>query len=153
MRASDSVIDIIRHYEGCKLTAYLCPAKVWTVGFGHTGKGIVEWVTITQEQAEDYLREDLILFENFLNSMCDKAAITLKQHEFDACISLMFNIGQGAFKSSTVWRMVVNQRPASEIDKAFMMWVYANSKTLSGLVARRKTESLLYRENRVEYFN
>ena len=89
MRTSQDGVDLIKHFEGCYLDAYLCPAGVWTIGYGHT-KGVKEGDTIDQEAAEAYLIEDLEEFEGYVASLVETK---LKQHQFDAIVAWTFNLG------------------------------------------------------------
>ena len=89
MKISKNGIELIKKYEGCKLNAYLCPANVWTIGYGHT-KNVKEGDKITQEMAEQLLVNDLQQFENAVNAYCLRA---LTQNQFDALVSFVFNLG------------------------------------------------------------
>jgi len=91
MKISDEGLALIKHFEGCRLEAYLCPAGVWTIGYGHT-RGVKDGDVIDQEAAEAYLIEDLEEFEGYVNSMVE---IALKQNEFDAMVAWVFNRGPG----------------------------------------------------------
>ncbi|MBQ5930381.1 MAG: lysozyme, partial [Clostridia bacterium] len=66
MRISKNGIDLIKKFEGCRLTAYKCPSGIYTIGYGHTS-GVKKGQKITQKQAEAYLREDVKKFENGVN--------------------------------------------------------------------------------------
>ena len=98
-------IDLIKEFEGCRLTAYKCPAGVWTIGFGHTGtvdgKLIGKGMTITAAKATELLKKDLAEFEAAVNG-CVTVPIT--QNMFDALVSFSFNVGAGALRRSTLLR-------------------------------------------------
>ena len=137
MQISQNGIDLIKKFEGCSLTAYKCPAGVNTIGYGHT-KGVKLGDVITQEQAEQFLKDDLKVFESTVNLYvlpnCD-----LTQNEFDALVSLCYNIGGTNFKNSTLLKKLVahdKEGAANEFDK----WVLSKGKKLQGLVNRRKAE-------------
>jgi lysozyme len=143
MKISDAGIALIKEFEGLELTAYPDPATggdPWTIGVGHTGPEVVPGLTITEEQADEYLREDLERFEQ-----CVDAAVGqyVQQHEFDACVSLAFNVGCANFKSSTLVKMIRagNLRGAAD---QFLRWNKANGKIMDGLTRRREAERDLF---------
>src|SRR5574343_1083814 len=107
MRVSQSGIDLIKRFEGLRLEAYPDPAsggEPWTIGYGTTrtpAGPVTPGMTITQAQAEEYLRDDLRFFESRIN---DLVKVPLSQAQFDALVSLTYNIGAGAFERSTLLR-------------------------------------------------
>lgn len=139
MKTSQKGIDLIKRFEGCRLKAYKCPANVWTIGYGHTGN-VKPNDVITQEQAEELLKRDLISFENSVSKLI-KIAVT--QNEFDALVSFAFNVGVGALANSTLLKLLNagNTKGASE---QFGRWVYAGNKVLEGLIKRRNAERELF---------
>ncbi len=140
-RIGPAGLALIKEFEGLRLTAYLCPAKVWTIGYGSTGAKVKPGQTITEAQAEALLLQDLDRFEDAVAL----AAPGATQNQFDAMVALAFNIGIGAFGKSTVLRKHRdgNHRAAAE---AFGMWVKAKDKVLPGLQRRRAREADLYRK-------
>ena len=92
MKTSQRGINLIKKYEGLSLKAYQCPSKVWTIGYGHT-KGVYAGMTITEKQAEEFLREDLRIYENGVFSSC---GFNPTQNEFDSMVSFAYNCGNGA---------------------------------------------------------
>ncbi len=142
MKASKNAIDIIKKYEGCRLESYKCPAGVWTIGYGHTGnvngKSITMGMTITELMAETLLTIDLQRFEYAIN----KLNLDLKQNQFDALISFVFNIGIGAFEKSTMLKLL-NVGNYDGAANQFDCWIYANGKKLAGLIKRRADEKKL----------
>ena len=134
-------LDLVKEFEGCKLTAYLCPAKILTVGYGSTGPHVKPGMTITQAQADELLRSDLRRFEDYVAKVAPKAT----DNQFAAMVALAFNIGEAALGKSTVLRkhLAGDHKGAAE---AFGMWVKAGGKTLPGLVRRRDAEAALYRK-------
>lgn len=126
------------------MTAYKCPAGVWTIGFGHTGtvdgKPITEGMTITAEKAEELLRGDLRRFEK---GVLERVKVPLTQSQFDSITSLAFNIGLGAFGDSTVLKRL-NAMDYSGAARAFGLWVKAKGMILEGLVRRRVAEIVLF---------
>lgn len=141
MRTSHNGLLLIEKHEGCYLTSYLCPAGVWTVGIGHT-RTAKQGITITKKQAYDLLQSDLEIAESIVLSSLQG----LNQNQFDALVSLVFNIGGGNFRSSTLLKKIKQNAPESEIREQFAAWVYAKHKRLPGLVTRRLDESNLFFE-------
>lgn len=138
MKTSKNGIELIKKFEGCSLTAYKCPAGVYTIGYGHT-KDVKTGDKITELQAETLLINDLNIFENQLNSL----RLDLKQNEFDALISLIFNIGINNFRHSTLLKKL-NAKDKDGAAKQFDFWVYAKGVKLKGLVKRRQAEKELF---------
>ena len=139
MKASQNAYDIIKKYEGLRLEAYRCPAGVLTIGYGHT-KGVTEGMKISSEQADIYLVTDITGAERYLDSL----ALSLNQNQFDALVSLIFNIGSGNFSRSTLLcKLKVNPLDPT-IGDEFMRWVYAGGRILRGLQKRRADEVRLY---------
>ena len=97
---SQAGLDLIKEFEGCKLTSYLCPSNVWTIGYGSTA-GVGPGMTITQAEADALLQQDLRTFEDGVAQLIN---VPLTQHEFDAIVSFAFNCGLGALQSSTFRR-------------------------------------------------
>ena len=133
MKISQVGIDLIKSFEGCVLTAYLCPSNVWTIGYGHT-TGVYQGQTITKEQAEQYLKEDIVRYENYVNN----TGLSLNQNQFDALVSFTYNCGSGNLK-----KLIAN-RSLAEIAEAMLLYNKSNGKTLSGLVRRREAERKLF---------
>lgn len=131
-------LNLIKQFEGCRLTAYQCSAGVWTIGHGHTA-GVYKGMKITQAQADAFLKQDIAKFEKYINNpsyvpFTDK----LNQNQFDALVSFAFNLGQGNVKKLCTGR-VMNQIPS-----AMQQYCKAAGKTLPGLQRRRKAEAALY---------
>lgn len=134
-------IDLIKQFEGMFLKAYLCPAKIWTIGYGHTATARPGMV-ITEEQAEQLLRDDLLEFERAVNHA---VTVPLKQHQFDALVSFAFNVGASALRGSTLLRKVNAedwQGAAAEFDR----WTRGGGKVLPGLVRRRAAERAMFED-------
>jgi len=139
-QVSEQGLALIRRFEGCRLTAYKCPAGVMTIGYGRTGtmdgQSITEGVTITQEKAEALLREDVARFAKGVEDLLSRPAT---QGQYDAMVSLAFNIGINGFRESTVRaRFNAGQIPGAA--EAFILWVKAKGMMLEGLVRRRAAE-------------
>jgi lysozyme len=140
MNISENGIKLIKQFEGCRLKAYKCPAGVLTIGYGHTGSDVKEYTIISQQQAEHYLKNDIIIHSNNVSRLVKRP---LTQNQFDALVSFEYNVGYGNFASSTMLKLLNkgNYKAASE---QFDRWVYANKKKLQGLVKRRKAEKELF---------
>lgn len=139
MKASVDAYELIKQFEGLRLEAYLCPAGIWTIGYGHTS-GVSPNSLITIQEADEYLHRDVAAIEMQLN----KLNLSLRQCQWDAIVSFVFNIGIGNFKASTLLAKIrINPDDNSIIDE-FLRWVYANGKVMRGLQKRRLTEMKLY---------
>ena len=137
MKTSQAGIDLIKEFEGCELTSYLCPANVWTIGIGHTGD-VEPGTSITEREAEDLLRKDLMYFEDAVG---DLITVKLSQSEFDALVSFTFNVGSGALGVSTLRKRLNAGEPKCPVFKEELpKWVKADNRPLPGLVRRREAE-------------
>lgn len=143
MNISEDGLNLIKKFEGCKLKAYKCPAGVWTIGYGHTGADVKEYTIISQQQAEHYLKNDVIIHSNNVSRLVKRP---LTQNQFDALVSFEYNVGYANFASSTILKLL-NQSKYIEAAQQFDRWVYANKKKLAGLVKRRKAEKDLFLKN------
>ena len=139
MKASVDAYELIKQFEGLRLEAYLCPAGIWTIGYGHTS-GVSTNSFMTIQEADEYLHRDVAAIEMQLN----KLNLSLRQCQWDAIVSFVFNVGIGNFKASTLLAKIrINPDDNSIIDE-FLRWVYANGKVMRGLQKRRLTEMKLY---------
>ena len=140
--AYEAVLEIARS-EGCKLKAYRCPAGVLTIAWGRT-KGVKAGDTCTQEQADQWLMEDLAEFADGVKRMLARDASST---ELGALVSLAYNIGLSGFKGSTVLRKH-NEGDRQSAARAFALWNKARVngvlQVLPGLTARRAREAALY---------
>lgn len=138
MKISEAGIKLICKWEEFRGYAYVCPAGLWTIGYGHTDR-VKPTDKIDLAQGEAYLRQDLEIVERCLNAL----KLELNQNQYDALCSLIFNIGTGNFLRSTL----LKDLQAKQYDKAsaeFLKWRKANGKVLKGLEARRKDEQELF---------
>lgn len=117
MRTSSKGIELIKSLEGLKLVAYKCSAGVPTIGYEHT-RGVKMGSSCTAQQAEQWLREDLAVSEDAVNNLW------LEQHEFDAVVSLVFNIGIGTFAKSTIRKLIVAKAAKKDIAAQFAEWKF-----------------------------
>lgn len=130
-------LNIIKKYEGCRLTAYKCPAGVWTIGYGHTA-GVTEGMKITHAQADAFLKADCKSAEKAVNSYYN--TYRWNQNQFDALVSFTFNCGSANLKTL----LKSGKRTISEISKAITLYDKANGKVLAGLTKRRAEEKALF---------
>ena len=137
-------VDLICGFEGKRLTAYDDGVGVWTIGFGTTvypnGIKVMKGDTCTEAQAKTYMAHDLKKFEATVNKA---VTVQLNQNQFDALVSLAYNIGTNAFSKSTL----VKKLNANDIRGAadqFDVWVNAGGKRMQGLVNRRAKEKALF---------
>lgn len=148
MKISANGVDVIKHFEDCRLTAYQCSAGVWTIGWGHTGKSVKQGLVWTQQQADAALSDDLRQFERDVNSL---VKVPLTQGQFDALVSFAYNVGSDididniaeGLGDSTLLRNVNTQRFAPAADE-FLKWDKSRGKTLRGLTRRRYAERALF---------
>lgn len=137
MRTSANGIRLIKGFESFRGNAYLCPAGVWTIGYGSID-GVFQGQTITEPEANALLSEELKRYETAVNLACDT-----NQNEFDAFVSFCFNVGIEGFKTSTVLKAHKRGDHASAA-RAFALWNKGGGKVLPGLVRRRAAEAALY---------
>lgn len=144
MKTSRTGIALIKKWEGCRLSSYQCSAGVWTIGYGLTSAaGIIPvkpGMKITQAQADEYLVASLVKYEAAVQNALRRSP---NQNQFDACVSLCFNIGPGAFAGSSIVRRF-NEGDAQGAADAFRLWNKAGGKVLQGLVNRREEERALF---------
>lgn len=139
MQASKAGLDLIKQFEGLYLKAYRCPAGVPTIGYGHTA-GVAMGQTVTQQQADDYLRRDVRQFERAVSRL---VRVPLTQGQFDALVSFAFNLGEGALAQSTLLRLL-NAGDYAGAAAQFERWNKAGGRVLPGLVRRRAAERALF---------
>jgi len=139
MQISEEGLSLIKKFEGCELEAYLCPAGVWTIGYGHT-KDVKEGDKINKEEAEYLLQEEMIEYEGYVN---DFVEVTLQQHQYDSLVSFCYNLGGGSLKKSTLLK-VLNDSKYEEVPAQIRRWNKAGGEVLEGLVRRREAEAVMF---------
>ena len=140
-RINTEGLELIKEFEGLRLQAYLCPAKVWTIGYGSTGAHVKPGMVITEAQADKLLRDDLARFERAVAKTCPTAT----DNQFAAMVSLAFNVGEAAFARSTLAKLH-NAKAYKGAADDFPKWNKAGGKVLAGLSRRRARERDLYRK-------
>jgi len=145
MVISNKLKELVKEFEGCKLTAYKCPAGIWTIGYGNTqyenGKAVKEGEVITLEIAEQLL--ELILIK-FIQQVGEIVKTNINQNQKDALTDFAYNCGVGNLKTSTLLKKVNADPKDKTIRAEFEKWTRANGKVLNGLVKRRNAEANLY---------
>lgn len=141
MKVSQKGKDLIKEFESFEPAAYLCPAQVWTIGWGHT-KGVKQGQTVTKAQAEELLSQDLQMAENIVLKEFD--GIQLSQNQFDALASFAFNMKGGFTNAPTLKNKVRNNPNDKTIREAFALYNKGGGVVLNGLVRRRNAEANLY---------
>tara|TARA_B100000287_G_scaffold285752_1_gene269397 strand:- start:209 stop:634 length:426 start_codon:yes stop_codon:yes gene_type:complete len=139
MQTGNKGIELIKHFEGCELEAYKCPAGVWTIGYGHI-KGVKEGMKITEMQAEEMLKSELHEYEGYIN---DYVTVPLNQNQFDAMVSWVYNLGGGNLRASTLLK-VLNAGDYDGVPAQMLRWNKAGGKVLEGLTRRRQAEADLF---------
>jgi lysozyme len=139
VKISEKGLELLKHYEGCELTAYRCSANVLTIGYGHT-KGVTEDMVITQEEADQMLHDEMPEYEGYIN---DKVTVELNQDQFDAMVCWVYNLGSGNLSSSTLLK-VLNDGDYDGVPEQMKRWNKAGGKVLNGLTKRRDSEAKLF---------
>lgn len=141
MKTSEAGLAFVSKWEGEVLKVYKDSVGIPTIGVGHVVRPGESFAGgITHEQAIEMLRKDIMIAEDAVNKGV-KVAIT--QAQFDACVSMTFNVGTGNFLSSTLLKLINQNNPTAAADE-FLKWVHAGGKVLQGLVNRRKAERELF---------
>lgn len=144
MKISQTGLELIKNFEGRRLDAYYDIAGILTIGYGSTGPHVRKGMRITEQEAEDLLLEDLKRFEE---GVTDAVKVMITQNQFDALVSLSFNIGMGAFRSSTALKRL-NRNNYTGCAEAMTWWnkatVDGQKREVAGLTRRREAEAVLF---------
>lgn len=138
-RINQAGLELIKQFEGLRTEAYLCPAGVWTIGYGST-LGVEKGDRISPESAELLLTKDL---ERFEKAVAENVRVPLTDNQFSALVCFAFNIGIGAFRGSTLLKLL-NQQKYGEAADQLLRWNTAKGKVLEGLTRRRRSERALF---------
>lgn len=143
MHINNEGLSIIKESEGLSLKAYKCPAGVWSIGYGHTGRDVKKGMVITEEKATDLLRSDIARFERDVSYY--NKIYTFTNNEFSALVSFAYNIGSiaGLTKAGT--------RSKEQIANKMLEYCYASGKKLNSLYTRRQKERRLFLKKGNEY--
>jgi lysozyme len=139
MNTSQKGLDLIKSFEGLRLSAYKCPAGVWTIGYGTTA-GVKEGQVITKERADELLRDDVKRFEDQVLRL---VKVPLTQGQLDALVSFTYNLGAANLGNSTLLRLL-NAGDYKGAAAQFDRWNKAGGKVLKGLVTRRAAERAMF---------
>lgn len=140
MHINDRGLGLIKRFEGLKLEAYLCPAGVPTIGYGHTGPEVKLGMVVSEVGAEALLKVDLGKFERGVSSA---VKVLITEDQFSALVSFSYNVGLGNFESSSLLRFLNNKQFGKAADE-FPKWNKARGMILPGLVRRRAAEQELF---------
>ena len=147
MKTNEAGINLIKHYEGLRRESYLCPANVWTIGYGAIryfyGEPVPPNARITEIEADDFLRRDLGSTEDFVSRL---VRVPLTENQFSATVSLVFNIGAGNFQRSQI-RQRINRKNYDGAASIWWQWRRGAGRILPGLVKRRADEKDLFLEH------
>lgn len=145
MQIGEKGLELIKHYEGLKLEAYLCPANKWTIGYGSTyyeDRSLVKrGDKIPKERAEQLLAG---VVKGFVAGVLASVKAPVTQDQFDALVSLAYNIGLSNFKSSTLLKLLNSGAPRADIAAQFHRWNRGGGKVQPGLITRRQSEYELF---------
>lgn len=145
MKLNKEGIDLMHKWEGLKLEAYLCPAKIPTIGYGNTyyedGRKVKIGDVITEERADQLF---LMVAEDFAKRVRSLVKKTLNENQFSALVSFAYNLGVANLKSSTLLKKVNINPEDPSIRTEFLKWNKAGGKVLTGLTRRREDEAKLY---------
>ena len=145
MRMSQTGIIMLKQFEGVRLTAYKAVStdQYWTIGYGHYGVDVYDGMKITDKQAEEMLKNDLIRYENGVN---ESVTVTLGQNQFDALVSFAYNCGVSALKGSYLLNLI-NMGKFADACEEWLLWNKSGGKVLLGLTNRRKAEVALFKQD------
>jgi GH24 family phage-related lysozyme (muramidase) len=152
-KSSPNCAELIKHFEGLFLSAYLCPAHVWTIGYGTTiypgGIKVKAGDNCTELQALQYLRNDLVYFETMVDAYTRD---DINQQQFDAMVSFCYNLGAKNLKDSTLLK-VINTDPTNytDIQAQWLRWNKAAGQVLLGLTRRRNSEFYYYQNGILKF--
>ncbi len=136
---SSSCYELIKTFEGFRKNSYLCPANVWTIGYGTTDN-VKQGDTCSEHDAEQYLIRDVKRFADAIN---ENVKVPLTQNQFDSLCCFVYNVGIGAFKKSTLLTKL-NAKDYKGASEQFARWNKAGGKELPGLTKRRESERALF---------
>ena len=140
---SDTALDLVKRFEGFSPTRYVCSGGKLTIGYGHviTKAHIKDFEKpITEQRARQILMMDMTYAAQAVDRL---VKVPLTQNQFDALVSFVFNVGDGAFAASTLLRYL-NKGRYQEAAVEFMRWIHAGGKRLDGLIRRRRAEQELF---------
>lgn len=147
-KTNDAGKKIIKEEEGCRLEAYDDGVGVLTIGWGHTGSDVTPGLRITQQRADELFLQDLAKFERGVQ---DLVKVRVSENQFGALVSFAYNVGLGAFKESTLLRLV-NEAKFQAASNEFEKWTNGGDppKPMGGLIRRRRKERELFLKSSID---
>ena len=139
-RTNKNGLLLIKSFEGLRLKAYRDPVGIWTIGYGTT-RGVRPNTSISENEAEQFLQQDLIRFEQAIN---DAVSVPINDNQFSALVSFTYNVGSGALRSSTLLKLLNARSDLHRTANEFPRWNKAGGRVLEGLTRRRKAEQSLF---------
>jgi lysozyme len=143
LRVPDTAIQLVKQFEGCKLNAYIDANGYPTIGYGHKLVGATKASSITEEEAQTLLEQDLQIATLAVQRL---TSVPLNDQQLSALIDFVYNLGAGTYQHSTL-RMKLNRGEYKAAAEEFKKWVYAGSIKLPGLIRRRQLEADIFRSN------
>lgn len=142
MKTSSIALERLKRFEGFSHKAYPDTGGVWTIGYGYT-RGVKPGMFVTKERALELFLKNVAVFEECINNA---VLVELTQNQFDALVSLTYNIGVQAFKTSTLLK-ILNTGDYKSVPAQIKRWNKDNGKVIAGLVSRRAEEAKLFETN------
>lgn len=139
-RTNSNGLLLIKSFEGLRLQAYRDAVGVWTIGYGTT-RNVRPGMRISEAEAEQFLQQDLNRFEQAIN---EAVKVPINDNQFSALVSFTYNVGSGAFRSSTLLKMLNQRRNLRATADQFPRWNRAGGRVLAGLTRRRNAERALF---------
>lgn len=146
MKIGSKGVALIKHFEGFRAQAYVCPAGVLTIGYGTTS-GVKRGQVVTEADASQMLLRDATKFENIVNKL---VKVKLTQDQFDALVAFVYNVGPGNFQNSTLLRHL-NLGMYGDVPAQMARWNKANGQALKGLTTRRAAEGTLFATGQLKF--
>lgn len=140
MQYSKQGLELTEQFEHCRLTSYQDVKGVWTIGWGHTGPEVRPGLNVTQQQADEWLQDDINWANNVVNSLVHAS---LTQGEHDALVDFVYNVGSGNFAHSTLLKLL-NSGQMDLAAAEFEKWDLAGGKVVAGLLRRREAEKQMF---------
>ncbi|PHV09711.1 lysozyme [Chitinimonas sp. BJB300] len=140
MQINAQGINLIKQFEGLRLSAYQDSVGIWTIGYGHTGDEVHAGMVITAAQAAQLLLQDLSHFETGVSEL---VSVPLNSNQFSALVSFSYNVGLEDLGASTLLRLLNEQNYVGAAQQ-FPCWDHAGNQVLPGLLRRRMAEQALF---------
>jgi lysozyme len=148
-RIDQAGLELIKDFEKLSLKSYRDIGGTLTIGYGHTGSDVGRWTRISERKANSLLLEDVSATER---AVADAIKVKTTQNQFNAMVSLAFNVGASNFRQSTLLKLH-NKRHFTSAKKEFIKWSLVGKKRSKGLLIRRKKEATLYSTRSTKYVN